>query len=160
MSTSQVQSWLDQEDAHTADVIRRHGVYIQYVGGDPDAHQMPFAYTVGLFGIGHAELAVIGITPHTASALLNEVSARIRAGENLVPGMVLAFDGWAHRVIVEEIPNPGEIAFAANRFYQRPDEYSVPLLQLTYDDLGGRFPTEPGYANEEWMQPRPGSWRA
>lgn len=161
MSTSQIQAFLDQEDAHTADTIRRNGVYIQYVGGDPTHQETSFAYTVGLFGIAHPELAVVGLDPDTSGALLNEVSRRVRDGEKLVPGMVLEFgSAWTHRVLVEAVPNPGEIAFAANRHYQRPREASVPLLQLTYDDLEHRFPTEPGYSRAAWIQPRPGQWRA
>ncbi len=167
-----IQAWLDQEDRHTTETIRKHGTCIQYVGGDecaccdhfgkrPPARQAaPFAYTVGLFGIGHPELLIIGVDPKTASAVLNDVSARIRAGRDLVPGEVLTFDGWTHRVTVEVVPNPGEIAFAANRFYQRPREYSVPLLQLTYDDKQGRFPWDDGYADPAWVQPRPGEFRA
>lgn len=176
-SDPSIQAWLDQEDKHTADTIRKHGVYIQYVGGDrcsccdsvgpapgagedDERRQPPFAYTVGLFGIGHPELAVVGVDPGTAAAVLNDVSARVHAGSDLVPGEVLAFDGWTHRVTVETVPNPGEIVFAANRFYQRPDAYSVPLLQLTYDDRRGRFPWDDGYANPAGVQPRPGEWRA
>jgi len=176
-SDPSLQAWLDQEDKHTAEMIRKHGVYIQYVGGDrcaccddvgpaPGAsadnepRQPPFAYTVGLFGIGHPELAVVGMDSRTASAVLNDVSARVRAGSDLVPGEVLTFDGWTHRVTVESVPNAGEIAFAANRFYQRPGEHSVPLLQLTYDDRNGRFPWENRYANAASVQPRPGEWRA
>lgn len=167
-------AWFDQEDKHTADVIRTHGVYIQYVGGSecsccdhvgdepmtPSDHSTPFAYTVGLFGVGHPELLIVGVDPGTASAVLNDVSARVRARRELVPGELLTFDGWTHRVTVELVPNPGEIAFAANRFYLRPDEYSVPLLQLTYDDRQGRFPWDAGYSNPRWIQPRPGDLRA
>ena len=55
---AQTQAWLDQEDAHTAAMIRRHGLYISYVGGGScdegcgctDAEGPSFAYTVGLFG--------------------------------------------------------------------------------------------------------------
>ena len=172
-----LQAWLDQEDKHTAEIIREHGVFIQYVGGDRctccdelgtvpgagllDAPSQPsFAYTVGLFGIGHPELLVVGADHSTAGALLNNVAGQIRGGRDLVPGEVLSFEEWAHRVVVETVPNPGEIAFAANRFYQRPDEYSVELLQLTYDDRQGRFPWEDGYANPPWVQPRPGEFRA
>ena len=169
-----LQAWLDQEDRHTAQVIRTHGTYIQYVGGDrcgccdalgaptpePEPWHAAFAYTVGLFGIGHPELTIVGVDPGTASAVLNEVSACIRAGRDLMPGELLTFDEWTHRIIVEVVPNPGDIAFAANRFYQRPDEHSVPLLQLTYDDRAGLFPWDAGYADPEWVQPRPGTWRA
>ncbi len=159
-SDLEIQAWLDQEDEHTAQVIRAHGVYIQYVGGDSALREASFAYTVGLFGLGHPELLIIGVGPNTASGVLNDVSARVRAGSNLVPGEILSFAEWPHRVVVEFVPNAGEIAFAANRFYQRPSEASVPLFQLTYDDKGGRFPWEAGYANEPWVQPRPGEMRA
>lgn len=155
-----IQAWLDQEDERTAQVIRTHGTSIQYVGGDDRRRQPPFAYTVGLFGIGHAELLVVGVNPGTANGLLNEVAGRIRSGGAILPGELLVFDDWAHRVVVEQVPNPGEIAFAANRFYRRPDEHSVPLLQLTYDDKHGRFPWDDGYENPAWVQPRPGDFRA
>lgn len=153
-------AWLDQEDAYTAQVIRRHGVYIQYVHGDGRRQSPAFAYTVGLYGIGHPELLAVGLDPETAGPLLNEVADGVRAGRDLVPGELLTFAQWAHRVTVEAVPNPGEIAFAANRFYERPDEVSVPLLQLTYDDRNGRFPWEDGYANPSWVQPRPGLFHA
>lgn len=154
------QAWLDQEDRHTVETIRKYGTYIQYVGGDGDAERAPFAYTVGLYGIGHPELVILGVGPETAAAVLNDLSARIRDGSDLILGEILSFQAWRHRVRVEAVPNPGEIAFAANRFYERPDAFSVPLIQLTYDDLNGHFPDEAGYSNPVWIQPRPGQWRA
>ena len=96
----------------------------------------------------------------TAGLLLNDVAGRVRDGHDLTPGELLTFDGWAHRVTVETVPNPGDIVFAANRFYQRPDEHSVAVFQLTYDDRDGRFPWEDGYGNAEWIQPRPGTFHA
>ncbi len=167
-----LQAWLDQEDRRAADIIRKYGALIQYVGGDActcceagrgdvtAASEAPFAYTVGLFGIGHPELLIVGVDPGAASGALNDVAKRVRRGRDLVPGEMLAFDHWAHRVIVEQVPNPGEIALAANRFYQRPAEYSVPLLQLTYDDDEGRFPWDDGYTNPAGVQSRPGELRA
>lgn len=157
MTDAQTQAWLDQEDAHTAAVIRRHGWYINYVFGDEDTP--PFAYTVGLFGLHHPELLIFGVSPETAAGVINTLGDRIRAGEDLLPGVVITFDEWAHRVIPEPVPNPGEIVFAANRYYERPAEHSVPVLQLSYDDKAGRFPWEPGYAAPA-MQPRPGTFRA
>jgi hypothetical protein len=155
-----VTAWLDQEDKRTAQTIRKHGVSLQYVGGDMQLRQTPFAYTIGLFGMGHPELLVFGLDARTTGLLLNDVSDRVRLGQDIVPGQVLEFEGWSHKVTVESVPNPGEIAFAANRFYQRPDEYSVELLQLTYDDRDGRFPWEDDYGNAVWIQPRPGSFSA
>ena len=153
-------AWLDQQDKRTAHTIRRHGTSIEYVIGDMRRRQTPFAYTIGLFGMGHPELLVFGLDSRTTGLLLNDVADRVRAGRDIVPGELLEFEGWGHRVVVESVPNPGEIAFAANRFYQRPDEHSVDMLQLTYDDRDGRFPWHDDYANAVWIQPRPGDFRA
>jgi hypothetical protein len=104
-------------------------------------------------------LLIVGVSHETALEVLNELGARIRAGETLLPGQLITFDGWPHRVMPEEVPNPGEIVFGSNRFYQRSDEFSVPVLQLTYDDVDGRFPWEEGYATPD-LQPRPGTFQA
>lgn len=160
MTDSQMTAWLDQEDARVATMIRQHGWFIEYVMGEPQRKKTSITYTVGLFGMGHPELVVLGIGAETAAALLNEVGRRIRGGADLVAGQLLTFDEWPHRVTIEEVPNPGEILFGANRHYQRPDECSVPAFQLTYDDRDGRFPWDPGYANEPWIQPRPGTYTA
>lgn len=165
---ARIQAWLDQEDAWIKSVIRRHGWAIEYIGGGccsvpgcdgGDDEGPPFAYTVGLFGVGHPELLVFGLDPETTTALLNELGNRVRGDEALVPGQLLTFDEWEHRVVPEEVPNPGDIVFSANRFYQRPAEYSVPVLQLSYDDFEGRFPWEEDYRNPE-LQPRPGTFKA
>ena len=162
-------AWLDQEDAHVGAIIRRYGWFIQYVGGDArcnasgcdcsDQNSLPFAYTVGLFGMNHPELLIFGVPQQTAGGVLNHLGEQIRAGRNLLPGELITFEAWPHRVIPEEVPNPGQIVFSANRFYQRPPEFSVPVLQLSYDDQAGRFPWDPGYAAPE-MQPRPGTFGA
>jgi hypothetical protein len=128
--------------------------------GDERERKTSIAYTIGLFGLGHPELVVLGVGPGDAAGLLNEVGRRVKAGGNLIPGELLEFDASAHRVTVEEIPNPGAIVFGANRHYRRPDEASVPALQLTYDDREGRFPWEDGYSVERWIQPRPGEYTA
>ncbi|MEA1902540.1 MAG: DUF4262 domain-containing protein [Actinomycetota bacterium] len=166
---ARTQAWLDQEDARLKAIIREHGWFIQYVGGgdcsapwcDGGHDDGPtFGYTTGLFGLGHPELLVFGLDMHTTSGLLNTVGERIKGGDTLIPGIELTFDEWpGHEVIPEEVPNPGEIVFTANRFYQRPDEASVPVLQLTYTDKNGLFPWDEGYPHPE-LQPRPGTFRA
>jgi hypothetical protein len=118
-----------------------------------------FAYTVGLFGMGHPELLIFGVSPDDAATILNTLGERIRAGDNLVPGQLLTHTDWRRRIVVEKLPNPGEIVFSANRHYGRPPGFSVPVLQLSYDDANGRFPWEPGFA-EAGTQPRPGTFRA
>lgn len=170
MNRTQQLAWLDQQDSALSSTIRRFGWHIEYVGGgmcsvpvcdcEPeDDEGPPFAYTVGLFGLGHPELLIIGVGIETAAGVLNDVGGRIKGGENLVRGQLISFEDWPHRIVVEHVPNPGEIVFAANRHYRRPADASVPVLQLTYDDKAGRFPWDKGYAAPE-MQPRPGTFRA
>jgi hypothetical protein len=102
---------------------------------------------------------VFGLDPSTTSQLLNHLGSRIKEGEAVVAGIEIEFDEWSHKVVPELVPNPGEIVFEANRFYQRPDEASVPVLQLSYNDPDGRYPWEDEYAAPH-LQPRPGSFRA
>lgn len=168
MSTASTTAWLDREDRHCAEMIRRYGCFIQYVGGcrpdgcghPPTGNAAPFAYSVGFFGMGHPELLIVGADPGTSAAVINDLCARVRAGRDLVAGELVTFEHWAHRITIEQVSNPGEIVFAANRHYQRPAEHSVPVLQLTYDDAWGRFPWDEGYANDPSVQPRPGTFRA
>ena len=47
-------AWLDQEDRYVTETIRKHGCYLEY--GSGDGRDPSFAYTVGLFGLGHPEL--------------------------------------------------------------------------------------------------------
>ena len=163
-------AWLDQADARVTECVRTYGVYIQYVGGgrcaaagcsggDEDG-QPPFAYTVGLFGLNHPELVTVGLSIETSAGVLNQLARRVVDGQNLIPGALIRFDEWPHAMVPEVLPNPGEILFTANRFYQRrPGEASVPALQLSYDDVAGRFPWEAGYAAPD-LQPRAGTWSA
>jgi hypothetical protein len=67
MNESQLQAWLDQEDELVAQTIREHGLFIQSVGGGFGRNgPQSFAYTVGLFGLGHPELVVCGVGIQTA----------------------------------------------------------------------------------------------
>lgn len=143
MNDAQRIAWLDQEDALVATNIRNYGVHLVYVGGGccsapgcdgGDDSGQAFCYTVGLFGLGHPELLISGTDPQTAGAVLNDLAATIRGGSDLVPGELLTSESWPRRLLVEPVPDPGSIVFAANRFYQRPREASVPVYQLTYVD--------------------------
>jgi hypothetical protein len=154
-----IQAWLDQEDAKVTETIRRHGWMIMYVHDCQDRAAPTFAYTVGLFGLKHPELLIFDVDQDTAAMVLNRIGDRVRHGTNLLPGRMIRVAGWPHRIVPEEVPNPGEIVFEANRFYDRPAQASVPVLQLTYDDGKGRFPGDAGYSSPH-TQPRPGTFRA
>lgn len=158
--TPQEIAWLDQEHRRIADMIRRFGHAIEYVGGDDAARSPSFAYSIGLSGLGHPELLVFGLGSGDAGAVINDIAAHIRGGSPLVPGELIAVEGFGRRLCVEELPNPGEVLYAANGFYERPPFAPLPAYQLTYADASGRFPGQEGYADAPWRQPRPGTFRA
>jgi hypothetical protein len=159
-SDPQVVAWLDQEDAHLAQVIRAHRFAVQFVGPGDETDEPPFGYTIGLFGLGHPELVVVGVGHDIAHGMLGRVARIVVGGRNLVPGEVLHDDGGRALLTVEVLPNPEGIIFSANRFYERPDEFSVPAFMLTWADADGFFPWDPRYAYPREVQPRPGAWRA
>ena len=156
----QTTAWLDQEDAHLAQAIRTHRWAVQYVGAGDGPDEPAFGYTVGLFGMGHPELVIVGLGPDNTHGILQRVAAMVAGGRDLVPGELLTWSDWGGRLVVEELPNPGQILFVANRHYRRPDEHSVPAYQLTWDHRDGLFPWDEGYACGPECQPRPGTWHA
>lgn len=125
-------AWLDQEDRFVTETIRKHGCFIEYVyaeGDDPS-----FAYTVGLFGIGHPELIVFGFDPGSSAKVLNHFFAQVKDGSDLMPGEMLRPWGDHVTFLVEQVLDPGSVVLSANRHYRRPPEASVPALQLTWSD--------------------------
>jgi hypothetical protein len=160
MDDIKVTQWLDQEDRRVSQTIRTHGCSLEYVfPSERDDLPTPFCYTIGLFGLGHPELLVFGLDHSSAAGLLNHLHGLVARGRDLVPGELLAFDGHDETYLVEALPNPGQILFAANRHYRRPSEFSVPALQLTWS-VGGAFPWDEGYPYALHSQPRPGDFSA
>lgn len=115
--------------------------------------------TTGLFGIGHAELVVLGLDQRTTATVLNGAAHRVTAhGEDLMPGQVLQLAGRS--LLVEEVPNSGMICFEVHDYDERPPREPVDALQLTWADGCGRFPWDAGHDPGRWPQPRPGEYRA
>ena len=156
----QTLAWLDQEDAHLAQTIRAHRWAVQYVGAGEEDDEPAFGYTIGLFGLGHPELVLVGLGATSSHGILGRVAAMVAEGRDLVEGELLTWLDWEGRLVAEQLPNPGEVVLAANRFYERPAEVSVPAYQLTWCHRDGLFPWDDGYACGPECQPRPGSWRA
>ena len=165
MTDPQTTAWLDQEDAHLAQLIRAHRWVVQYVfpwddDGEGEGSGPPFGYTVGLFGLGHPELVVVGLGHDNTHAILQRVAALVAGGRDLVPGELLTFPDRPDGLVVEVLPNAGEVLFVANRHYRRPDEHSVPAFQLAWQHRDGTFPWDAAYPCGPGCQPRPGTWRA
>jgi hypothetical protein len=155
----QITAWLDQEDARTARLVREHRFTVTYVWGE-DPGEPAFGYTTGLFGLGHPELVVVGVGHEAAYGMLDRAARLVVEGRDLVPGEQLTWPDRPGGLVVEDLPNPGEILFGANRFYRRPDEFSVPAYQLTWPHADGLFPWDDGYRCGPGCQPRPGTWHA
>jgi hypothetical protein len=154
----QTTAWLDQEDAHLAAVIRRTRFAVQYVGPGDLPTEPAFGYTIGLFGLGHPELVVVGRGSSATHTLLDAVAGEVVAGRSVVPGELL--EVGREELVAEECPNPGEVLLSANRWYRRPAEHSVPALQLTWASPSGCFPWDPRWDGGRRAQPRPGTWTA
>jgi hypothetical protein len=161
MTDPQTVAWLDQEDADLAQLVRAHRWAVQYVGAGDEPGEPPFGYTVGLFGLGHPELTVVGLGADGTHSVLGRAADLVCDGRDLVAGELLTWPDWPGvRVVVEELPNAGEVVLVANRFYERPAEYSVPAYQLTWALPGHGFSWEPEGPGDPDLQPRPGMWRA
>jgi len=158
-SDPQTIAWLDQEDARLAQTIRAHRWAVQYVGAGEKPDEPAFGYTIGLYGLGHPELVAVGLGPDDVHHLLGRVAGLVAQGRDLLVGELLTWPDHESGVIVEELPNPGEVVLAANRFYARPVEYSVPVYQLTWAH-DGSFPWDGAHPCDPVCQPRPGTWRA
>jgi hypothetical protein len=178
MSTPALTAWHDQNRRRTTDAIRTYGCSNTYVADAVDCPCCtlegnraqrraagargkrkppvpPFCYTTGLFGVGHPELLVFSLGPERSNSLLNHLAHGVLHGRDLTPGDELPTDEPTRRILVEELPNPGQILLAANDYYDRPPSRSVPAFQLTWTDALGRYPWDPAYSDSP--QPRPGT---
>jgi len=168
-------SWLDQSDAMVTANVRRYGIHITFVGsgcarpGCTCEDSGPaFAYTTGYFGLNHPELLMFGPSATACGRIFNELLTLVIRGQDLLPGQLVDLAELdvtpaitdMPLLYVEQVPNPGEIVFEANRFYQRPREASVPVYQLTRCDNQHRFPWDDGCTIPLSEQPRPGTFRA
>jgi Domain of unknown function (DUF4262) len=100
-------AWLDQEDAHLAQTIRAHRFAVQYVGEGEEPGEPAFGYTIGLYGLGHPELVVVGLSADGVHGILGRVAGLVAEGRDLVVGELLTGPDREGRLVVEVLPNPG-----------------------------------------------------
>ncbi|WP_138732664.1 DUF4262 domain-containing protein [Modestobacter excelsi] len=134
MTDQQTTAWLDQEDTHLAQLIRAHRWVVQYVfpGDCADCAE------------GDDE---------------GDDACEDDGGPPF--GYTVGLFGMGHpELVVEELPNAGEVLFVANRHHRWPDEHSVPASQLTWQHHDGTWPWDLAYPCGPACQPRPGTWRA
>lgn len=157
-----LQQWRDQSDTWLRETIRRHGWAVQAVLAEPDERQPGFSYTVGLWGFGHPELVVFGLSPGGAGALLNELGELVRAGAELHPGATMqGFPSAPERELrLVELPNAHDITLVAQELYRVDGGRVISALQVCWADEQGRYPWQPGFAYPRWYQPMPGTFAA
>lgn len=150
---------------HGAEGEREDGIaeLFRSMGGPmellPPRLEGPFGYTTGMFGVGHAELVVLGLDQGTTAQVLNGAAHRVTGhGEDLMPGQLLQLAGRS--VLVEEVFTSGMILYEVHDYYQRPPWEPVEAFQLTWADARGRFPWDAGHDPGRWPQARPGEYRA
>lgn len=117
----------------------------------------PWAFTVGLWhSYRMPEVAIFGISPENAMAMLNLVGGQVAAGARLhvdqrIDGVLPADYQMRLRPITESWRRP--FFGTAIRYYRATVEW--PVLQCVWPDRSHRFPGEAGFSPElEHKQPR------
>lgn len=150
----------DQYDTYVGQIIRKHGVMIQSVGGSNRAKSPPFAYTVGLTWVDHPELLIFGHGPECSASTLNTLADDVLAGRVLRPTERVTVPCSPVPAILETVPNPEQIALTGVSYFRRRGARHLQLLQITLADQNNRYPWDANYAIEPWIQPRPGEFYA
>jgi len=125
-------------------VIDRYGHAVQCVIDDEAGEDQVIAYTVGLSARDHPELICIGLPASSAIWLLNQLGARVHAGEVLRAGSVLDTgdpDDDPHPIVLIDAEDDDELGDVETLYGDRP------TLRVIWTDSTGRFPWHPGYAN-------------
>jgi Domain of unknown function (DUF4262) len=134
--------------------LATYGWTVQTVDGWP-----PFAYTIGLWRLGHPELVLFGLEPQKAYGLLGVIAEDVCINGRRVADGDEFFEGdWEFKAFA--LPKPGQVVARANVFFRRKPRQSVPALQLVYPDVHGVWPWEPDCHLFPGQQPMPGQFAA
>lgn len=123
-------------------VVAEHGWAVQGVGSEPSV-----AYTVGLAKKSVPEIMLMGLPMEVAHAILNTVARQLTGGTlSLKEGVNIdgVFEGFPAQfrelTFVESDRHMPVACIVAG--------YTVPAWQLLWPDENGRFPGDPGVAQE------------
>lgn len=111
--------------------------------------QPGFTYTIGLDHKHGFELIVFGLPYQIAGFILNDIAAKLAAGETLE--LDKPDDRWANLpcLFKEADDRARGYVCQADRYFDKP----VRTIQLVLPDRNGKFPGEEGF-DEEHMGPR------
>jgi hypothetical protein len=121
--------------------IAEYGHMVQYVGSTED--EPDWSYTIGLHADGLPELIIVGgLSMEGQHAVLNDLAARLRSGEELPiggrdPSVLEGFD-VTYLDVVDTATQDFAVALRLQSEFR--------ALQAIWPDRGNRFPWEPGYS--------------
>jgi hypothetical protein len=124
--------------------IRTHGWAVQGVEDD----RLSYAYTIGLHDRGLPELLVTGLSPESATGLLNDAAGAVVGGRDLAPGAHIAVGAGPLLEIVEVDRPDAHMNFAVA--LGGPD---IRALQLVWADERGRWPWAAAWGHGRRRQP-------
>ena len=128
-------------------VIDRFGWAVLHGGGSaPDDPR--WSHTVGLTGLGHPEVIVVGLPFEAGETYLNLTGEAVRAGARFTPGTrTTALTDADSPVIFLHAEDTGRLS-VVEQYYG-----SVDALQLVWPDSTGALPWEAGHRNPPHAQP-------
>ena len=128
--------------------IEEFGCQVMSIRGGPETR---FSYTVGAYDVfGVPELIVVGLTDGTGHAALNRALDRLRDGVDLLAGSHSNLVGEVSVVFRPVDKRWVEHVLRRDLWYYQGED--IPVLQMVYPDLEGRFQWEPDFT-EYFRQP-------
>ena len=115
-------------------------------GGSPSVPR--WSHTVGLTGLGHPEVIVVGLPFEAGEKYLNLVGEAVRAGARFSPGAATTALTDADSPVVFLAVEDADRLTVAEQFYG-----SVDALQLVWPDSAGTLPWQEGHRNPPGAQP-------
>lgn len=127
--------------------IAKYGFVVVGVSGSPET--VPFAYTVGLTGIGEPELMLLGQIPVLrAKVVLDNLANRVlRDGQRFRPGDVPpeVLHGGYEVMICGPVPAPAMSEYPPGLAGMLYGQQAVRAYQLVCQDRNHRYPWQTGY---------------
>lgn len=135
-----------------ADLLRlidEHGWAVRSVmGGPEEGDDVEFAYTVGLSGLRHPEVIILGMPSEHALTFLNMIGDEVWRGGRFEHGTVTGqFTSDSAPVVFLHAQATDRLTAVAEVFGR------VEALQMVWPDTTGRLPWQNGYRNPPEAQP-------
>jgi hypothetical protein len=133
--------------------IAEHKVHIAFV--ESDGYNPRFGYSIGLFKeFNHPELIIIGLSPESTGAIINNAKDEIEKGTKFIEGVNYSdflVELPVQFVQVEKINYPDYLGYAG---WYNDNSIDFPTLQIVWTDRDGHFPWNSEFNNNlKFKQP-------